>query len=100
MLEAADAEEAIGILDDRSDILAVVTDIDMLGSMDGLELAVTVRHRWPHISIVVTSGKLRPRADEMPEGGHFIPKPYDPGELIGLVRTLCITPSSARGRDL
>ena len=47
VLQAVDAYEAIEVLQRRPDIRVVFTDIDMPGSMDGLELAHAVRHRWP-----------------------------------------------------
>ncbi len=77
VLQAADADEALRVLQTRPGIQVVLTDIDMPGSLDGLELAQTIRHRWPPIRVVVTSGKMRPAADELPERSHFIPKPYD-----------------------
>ncbi|MDM9644856.1 response regulator [Rhizobium sp. S163] len=76
-LEAADADEAIALLQTNSDIRIVMTDIDMPGSMDGLMLAAAVRDRWPPISIIVVSGKHRPTSEELPEGGVFFSKPYD-----------------------
>jgi CheY-like chemotaxis protein len=87
-LEATDADDAICALQKRPDIRVVFTDIDMPGSMDGLELAVAIRHRWPPIQIVLTSGKMRPAADELPENSHFVPKPYDFARLTGLLREL------------
>ena len=87
-LEAADADEAIRVLQNRPDIRVVLTDIDVPGYMDGLELAVAIRHRWPPIEIVLTSGKMRPAADELPERSHFVPKPYDFSRLSGLLREL------------
>jgi CheY-like chemotaxis protein len=39
VIEAASADEAIRILERRSDIRVVFTDIQMPGSMDGLKLA-------------------------------------------------------------
>lgn len=87
-LEATDADSAICALQKGPDIRVVFTDIDMLGSMDGLELAVAIRHRWPPIQIVLTSGKMRPAADELPERSHFVPKPYDFSRLSGLFREL------------
>src|SRR5947199_10022778 len=44
-VEAADADEAIRILETRRDITVVFTDIQMPGSMDGLKLARAVRGR-------------------------------------------------------
>ena len=87
-LEAADADEAIRFLQAHPDVQVVLTDIDMPGSMDGLELAQAIRHRWPPIQVVVTSGKMRPAPDELPERSHFLPKPYDYSRLSGLLRGL------------
>lgn len=56
-IEARDADEAIAILEKRSDITLLFTDIQMPGSMDGLKLAHAVRDRWPPIKIVVVSGQ-------------------------------------------
>ncbi len=49
VVEAANADEAIEILESRRDITVVFTDIQMPGSMDGLKLARAVRGRWPPI---------------------------------------------------
>ena len=86
VLQASDADEAIRILQSRSDIGVVLTDIDMPGTLDGLELAQAIRHRWPSIQVVLTSGKMRPGADELPERSHFLPKPYDISKLAGLLQ--------------
>jgi CheY-like chemotaxis protein len=45
-VEALDADEAIAILESRSDIALMCTDIQLPGSMDGLGLAHTVHKRW------------------------------------------------------
>jgi two-component system, response regulator PdtaR len=50
VIEAANADEAIEILEKRSDIRVVFTDVHMPGSMDGLKLAHAVRNRWPPIT--------------------------------------------------
>jgi CheY-like chemotaxis protein len=76
VLEAANADEAIEILESRNDIRLVFTDIHMPGSMDGLKLAHAVRDRWPPIKIIVTSGREMPTKDDLPEGGRFLAKPY------------------------
>jgi CheY-like chemotaxis protein len=55
-LRASNADEAISILENRDDIRIVFTDINMPGSMDGIKLTQAVRHRWPSVKIIVTSG--------------------------------------------
>jgi CheY-like chemotaxis protein len=86
VVEAASADEAIRILECRSDIRVVFTDIQMPGSMDGLKLAHTVRNRWPPIRIIVTSGRELATERDLPEGGRFFAKPYDPIQICGALR--------------
>jgi CheY-like chemotaxis protein len=86
VIEAASADEAIRILESRSDIRVVFTDIQMPGLMDGLKLAHAVRNRWPPIKIIVTSGCELVTEDDLPEGGRFFTKPYDPTEICKALR--------------
>jgi CheY-like chemotaxis protein len=88
VVEAANADEAIEILESRRDITVVFTDIQMPGSMDGLKLARAVRGRWPPIKIVATSGQLDVRETDLPEGGRFLAKPYSPIQVTGVLREL------------
>jgi CheY-like chemotaxis protein len=88
VVEAASADEAIAILEDRLDITIVFTDIQMPGSMDGLKLAAAIRGRWPPIKIVATSGFVDVRQDDLPEGGRFLPKPYSPDQIVRTLREL------------
>jgi CheY-like chemotaxis protein len=85
VLEAADADEALEILTARKDIQLVFTDIDMPGSMDGLKLAAAVRHRWPPVKIIVTSGHHSGAGDDTTP---FFPKPYRPENIIATIRDL------------
>ena len=87
-LEAGSADEAIALLESRKDIRIVFTDINLPGSMDGLRLAHAIRHRWPPIELLLTSGHTRVGDDDMPDRGIFLGKPYDGGELIRTVRSL------------
>jgi len=86
VIEAASADEAIGILECRSDVRVVFTDIHMPGSMDGLKLAHAVRNRWPPIRIIVTSGRELIAEQVLPEGGRFFAKPYNPIEILDALR--------------
>jgi CheY-like chemotaxis protein len=86
VIEAANADEAIRILENRSDIRVVFTDIHMPGSIDGLKLAHTVRGRWPPIKIIVTSGRDWVSDQDLPEGGRFFAKPYDSAQIADTIR--------------
>jgi CheY-like chemotaxis protein len=86
VIEAANADEAIRILETRNDIRVVFTDIQMPGSMDGLKLAHAVRNRWPPIKIIVTSGRGPVKKRDLPEGGLFFAKPYNPMQVSNVLR--------------
>ena len=76
VFEAANADEAISILEGHGSIRLIFTDVDMPGSMDGIRLAAFVRDRWPPIRIIVTSGKRMVEVTDLPDGSIFFAKPY------------------------
>ena len=88
VVEAENSEEAILILERRIDITVVFTDINMPGSMDGLNLAAAVRGRWPPIKIVATSGLRNVGIDDLPSGSRFLPKPYSRSQIVETLREL------------
>jgi two-component system, response regulator PdtaR len=90
VIEAADADEAIAILETRLDVTVVFTDIQMPGSMDGLKLAAAIRDRWPPIKIIATSGRVMIDRDDLPDGGRFLPKPYSPAQILKTLRELTV----------
>jgi CheY-like chemotaxis protein len=76
-LEAAHADAAMALLRARHpDLDLLFTDVHMPGEMDGFALARHAAERWPHISIVVASGEARPGPGDLPDGAHFIAKPF------------------------
>jgi two-component system, response regulator PdtaR len=87
-IEAANADQAIAIIEADPDIHIVFTDVQMPGTMDGLRLARFIRDRWPPIKIVATSGRLRVAQEDLPKGSIFVPKPYTPEQIIRTFRQL------------
>jgi len=81
-IEAANADEALAILESRSDIVLLFTDIQMPGSMDGLKLAQAVHQRWPSIKIILVSGKLTLTEAEKPIDSRFFGKPLEVKQMI------------------
>ena len=81
-VEAVDADEAVAILESRSDIALLFTDIQMPGSMDGLKLAHAVHERWPPIKIILVSGQLKPANIDIPTDSRFFGKPLEAKEMI------------------
>nr|QDP24688.1 response regulator [Bradyrhizobium cosmicum] len=84
VISVCNADRAISILRAQA-VDLILTDIDMPGSMDGLELAAAVRDGWPPVKIVLMSGKRRPADDELPPHARFIPKPFSQSQLLQTV---------------
>ena len=91
-IEARDADEAVVLLESRSDITLLFTDVNMPGSMDGLKLAHAVRDRWPPIKILVVSGKQRLQSSDLPSNSCFIGKPYRTSALVDELRSMVGSP--------
>ena len=87
-VEAVDADGAVEILESRTDIALMMTDIQMPGSMDGLGLAHAVHQRWPSIKIIVVSGRLKQPNIDLPADSHFFGKPLESGEMIAQVQSM------------
>jgi CheY-like chemotaxis protein len=81
-VEAVDADEAVAILESRSDVALLFTDIQIPGIMDGLKLAHAVHERWPPIKIILVSGQLRPASIDIPADSRFFGKPLEAKEMI------------------
>ena len=88
VLEAKDADAALKVLESRPDVKLLFTDVQMPGSLNGMELAREVHARWPHILLVITSGRERPTRAEIPDDGRFVAKPYSGEELLVQVNDL------------
>jgi len=83
VVEAADADEALQLLERWPAIRAVFSDIEMpAGSMNGLELVQTVRKRWPPAILILASGRVCPQVDDMPMDTAFLRKPYAEHDLL------------------
>ena len=87
-LEAQDAAEAVAILESRSDVALICTDIQMPGQMDGVGLAYAVHERWPTIGIIVVSGQLKLQNVDLPPRSRFLGKPLNAGEMIAEMRDM------------
>jgi two-component sensor histidine kinase/DNA-binding response OmpR family regulator len=82
-VEAVNADEALSILESRSDISLLFTDIQMPGTLDGLMLAKEVHERWPSIKIILVSGQVTPSDADKPADSSFFGKPLEVKQLIG-----------------
>ena len=86
VIEADRADDALTYIKAGEQVDLVFSDIRTPGSLNGLQLAETLREKYPDIPIILTSGN--------PPRGHvgiveaFVPKPYDVRETIALMSTI------------
>jgi DNA-binding NtrC family response regulator len=86
VFEAGNADAAMRLLETNNGIDVLFTDVDMPGSIDGLELAAAVSDRWPAARIIITSGHVSLKQHDLPQGGRFVAKPYTPRLIVSTIR--------------
>jgi two-component system, response regulator PdtaR len=84
--EAGDADQAVRLLERCADIAVLFTDVDIPGSMDGLALAHYASLRRNPPKVIVTSGKRKVEAADMPDAALFLSKPYHPCHVVEKLR--------------
>ena len=88
VLEAINADHAVALLEKRTDIRLVITDIDMPGAMDGMKLAAAVRKRWPPIEIIIVTAGTMPTQQDLPERAIVMSKPLNYERVIEAMNRL------------
>ena len=83
---AANADEALRILEEEDDFDLVFSDVVMPG-MSGIELARELRHRKPELRVVLTSGYSHVLAQEGRHGFELLHKPYSVESLTRILRS-------------
>lgn len=95
-LEASTAEEALALLETREDIRVLFTDVEMPGSLNGLDLVEIVREKWPPVELIVASGRVKVDPQRLPERARFFTKPYDEAKVAETIRRLIEQEASAQ----
>lgn len=67
---------------------ALVTDVQMPGTLDGLQLTDIISHIWPHIPVLVTSGGSLVDPARLPRCARFLRKPWRPAEMMDRIRSM------------
>ncbi|UIN35023.1 response regulator [Methylobacterium oryzae] len=84
-VEATTVVEAIRLLETRTDIRTVFTDLDMRGSTAGMKLALSIRDRWPPIELLMISSQPWDAA-QIPDRGVVLGKPFDRRKIVAAIR--------------
>ncbi|OUR75341.1 hypothetical protein A9Q83_18115 [Alphaproteobacteria bacterium 46_93_T64] len=93
-LTASNGDQALNILNNSHDIDLMFSDIVMPGNLDGYQLALKAREKYPNLKIVLTSGFTRRHENTLHEGHyeiaeltkHLLVKPYNKRELATCIR--------------
>ena len=84
VLSAHDGSEALRILESEPQIALVFSDVNMPGTMTGIDLGHVIRRQWPQIPVLLTSGYLQEHQDA--SGFDLLFKPYRADELIEILK--------------
>ena len=83
VIEADRADDALTYIKTGEQVDLVFSDIQTPGSLNGLQLAQTLRDKYPDIPVMLTSGNALARHVGIVEA--FVPKPYDVTQTIALI---------------
>jgi DNA-binding NtrC family response regulator len=87
VIEAANADEAIAVVETTIPIDVVLSDVVMPGRMDGVGFARFVGAYRPETKVILTSGTLVAAPPGCRLDGFFL-KPYDHARIVGHIRAL------------
>ena len=79
------ADEALRAIAERNGAFDLVFSDVVMPGMNGVELAQTVRRRWPNLTVVLTSGYSHVLAEEGSHGFELLQKPYSVQALLGVL---------------
>jgi DNA-binding NtrC family response regulator len=91
---AAEAREALSILDQDPAIGVLFSDIAMPGGMNGAQLAVEARRIHPDLKVLLASGHpawILAQKYDLPENIRVLCKPFIPGDLMKEIHRLSVT---------
>ncbi|WAJ27863.1 response regulator [Antarcticirhabdus aurantiaca] len=88
VLEAESGDEGLREIERHPNLKAILTDIEMPGSVDGVALARITNERYPNAAVIVMSGRRRPGRGDLPSNARFFGKPYRHAEVIQALHEL------------
>ncbi len=87
VIEAADGIQAMRLIDGPDGFDLLLTDVQMPGPIDGIQVAIHARKRHPSIPVVVVSAQPlnARRLDSLGPRKTFVSKPYELQALVAIL---------------
>lgn len=84
VISCESAEAAVKVMERVGDqAVFVLTDVELAGPMDGVDLARKLGDRWPHTKVVTTSGNCdKKRLANLPRRTRHLEKPWRALDII------------------
>lgn len=86
VIPASDADEALRVAEDHERLDLLLTDVQMEGSMNGVELAERLSAERPGLPVLVMSGFPDSLALAAQKGYPALAKPFTPATLMERIR--------------
>lgn len=88
VVEAENGAQAVGLIDGPDGFDLLLTDVQMPGLIDGIQVALHARRRHPGIAVIVVSGQPSSarRLDGLGPRRTFVSKPYGLPALVAALR--------------
>jgi CheY-like chemotaxis protein len=97
VVEASNVDEAVAVLGANTDIDILLTDINMPGQLNGIDLARWVRQNAPHIRVAIASANVEPEMRN--EFDAIFRKPVHMADVIAKLRQLLPPKEQSGPRD-
>ncbi|MDX7952707.1 response regulator [Lichenihabitans sp. Uapishka_5] len=89
VVEFESADAALPYLQENGGAFSlVVTDVQMPGRINGLELVIVLQRWWPQLKVLVTSGGPLVNPSLLPPTAKFIAKPWRAADMASRVQEL------------
>jgi CheY-like chemotaxis protein len=89
VIEGVSADDALAVLQAGRKIDLILAEVQLVGRMDGFELAREIRENHPGIDVILTTGAPRAadKAGDLCDDGP-LEKPYEPQEVVRRIKIL------------